>query len=763
MTVHELEFSLLDRRWRLAPGERFRLGGTGSDGVTISELGILPLAEVLYQGQWLIRVLLPDVQVTATGAIVDANRYVYLGDVPTSGVVRFATHGTQIVLEVHGKATPEVHTVQSVASLPARPGQFSVAAEAGYQIRDRLIFGTDEGDGRVVVRGDGVAPEHAVLSPIRDKFRLLDHGHGDGTFVNGHAILWAMLRSGDRFTIGEEEFKVDGGSVTRLTPRIPGLVVDGVSARNGAGGQAIRNVGFTAESGHVTAIIGPSGSGKSSLLRTLLDRRLITHGSVRFRDLDLVTRGSEFRHLLGYVPQDDHLYLSLTARQTLTFTARLRLPRGLTADQRGKKIGELAASLGIVGVLDKPLHSLSGGERKRVSLAVELLAGPLLLLLDEPTSALDPGWEAAIFDQLGAIAGEGRTVLVVTHSTNALEQVDRVVALGSGGRLCFDGRPQAILTATGSKNSPELMNKLADPAALAPAPSLPDARPQPHVSNSETPTLQPRRHRPSLGQQIRLLMYRQQLLLHARGFIGLLQLLVVPLGGAVLAAAVSNSAGLYTAQTENLEAISVCSLLITVAMLTGQALTYNDIVPTVDILRRDFLAGVAPAAVILSKLLFFGIISLLQSVILVGGYLVFRPGLDISLTGLPPFVELWLAVAATAAAAMVLGLVISAAAVKIEQSVGWATATAVLAVALNGATFSLPGMDALNVISMILPTRWGLAALASSIKLPPASPAREWLWSSTPSHLLLDVGSLAVLMVVYSMAATLFLSKRISQ
>src|SRR5205823_10668385 len=148
---------------------------------------------------------------------------------------------------------------------------------------------------------------------------------------------------------------------------------------------------------------------------------------------------------IGYVPQDDILHPQLTVRRALGFAAELRFPSDVSKEERDRAVEGVMEELGLSHRADLPIHKLSGGQRKRVSVALELITKPSLLFLDEPTSGLDPGFEKSAMELLRSLADGGRTVIVVTHSLQSLDLCDRVIFLAPGGSTAFFGRPAEAL------------------------------------------------------------------------------------------------------------------------------------------------------------------------------------------------------------------------------------------------------------------------------------------------------------------------------
>ena len=190
--------------------------------------------------------------------------------------------------------------------------------------------------------------------------------------------------------------------------------------------------------GELCALIGPSGAGKSTLIKVMLGLRRPSSGTVAIAGGPMSDAGP-----VGYVPQDDALHRGLTVRQALTFSARLRLHTVSEAAQQ-QRVQEVCGQVGLDQRLDVRIRSLSGGQRKRVSVAMELLNQPGLLILDEPTSGLDPGLEARMMGLFADVAQGGRIVMVATHAMQSLSRCDALAVLVRG-RLAWFGTPADAL------------------------------------------------------------------------------------------------------------------------------------------------------------------------------------------------------------------------------------------------------------------------------------------------------------------------------
>jgi ABC-type multidrug transport system ATPase subunit len=242
-------------------------------------------------------------------------------------------------------------------------------------------------------------------------------------------------------------------------------------------------VSFTLSAGELVAIVGPSGAGKTTLLEAIAGISPATAGSVRFDGIDVYANLGAFRSVLGYVPQDDIIHADLPLQRTLRYAARLRLPSSTTAAEVDHAVRDAIDAVGLTDHADVPVGSLSGGQRKRASIAVELLTDPHVFFLDEPTSGLDPVTSAELITRLRQLADRSATVVFTTHSVEDLARCDRVVFMTRGGRVGFVGTVDEALEHFGVSSVPELYRRLADldgtthlPGTAAAAP--PDAEPR---------------------------------------------------------------------------------------------------------------------------------------------------------------------------------------------------------------------------------------------------------------------------------------------
>ena len=246
-------------------------------------------------------------------------------------------------------------------------------------------------------------------------------------------------------------------------PPVPpgGGRVDAVNVSRHLGArQILQELSLSVQPGELVAIAGGSGAGKSTLLEILAGLQPPSGGEVRH---DGVVRGTRVNadSRIGYVPQDDIIHMEMPLRRTLRYAARLRLPAGTSAAEADRVVEETLHDLDLADRAEVPVRALSGGQRKRASIAVELLTRPGLFFLDEPTSGLDPSTAADVMRLLRRLSQRGVTVVLTTHEPAGIDRCDRVVFLARDGHLAFTGSPTEARRYFGVEDLAEIYNRLA--------------------------------------------------------------------------------------------------------------------------------------------------------------------------------------------------------------------------------------------------------------------------------------------------------------
>ncbi|MFN8609567.1 MAG: ATP-binding cassette domain-containing protein [Vulcanimicrobiota bacterium] len=290
-----------------------------------------------------------------------------------------------------------------------------------------------------------VSRYHAEFDPSSGCLRDLDSANG--TFVGGRRVAQAQLRAGQGLYLANVHLRFDGQKLSEDGAHSAvGIEVQDVSFRPPTASRTLLDhISFAIQPGEFVALVGTSGAGKSTLMSLLLGQQAPSQGSVLINGQSASAHQEQFRHLIGFVPQDDIVHRVLPVEAALDYAARLRLPADTSSEERQRRVEIAMTTMELGHRRDVPILRLSGGERKRVSMAAELLTEPSLLFLDEPTSGLDPGMEKKTMQLLARLCRQGRTVVLITHATQNIVLCDRVALLAPGGRLVYYGRPQEAL------------------------------------------------------------------------------------------------------------------------------------------------------------------------------------------------------------------------------------------------------------------------------------------------------------------------------
>jgi ABC-type multidrug transport system ATPase subunit/pSer/pThr/pTyr-binding forkhead associated (FHA) protein len=303
------------------------------------------------------------------------------------------------------------------------------------------------GDNDMTLDHPQVSRYHAVIERLGMRQRVTDLKSSNGVFVGGKRIeKEAWLKEGDEIRIGPYRLRVGENVLQRMAEE--GLRIDALHLQKWVTQKVnlLQDISLSILPQEFVALVGLSGAGKSTLMDALNGFRPATHGAVFVNNVHLYQQFDLFRNDMGYVPQQDIVHTELSIYKALDYAAQLRMPADTTAEERHQRILEVLEELDLSERKDVPIHKLSGGQLKRVSIGVELLTKPRLFFLDEPTSGLDPGTEYNMMRLLRRLADQGRTILLITHATKNVMMCDKVIILVRGGHLAYYGPPEEALT-----------------------------------------------------------------------------------------------------------------------------------------------------------------------------------------------------------------------------------------------------------------------------------------------------------------------------
>jgi ABC-type multidrug transport system ATPase subunit len=637
------------------------------------------------------------------------------------------------------------------------PGSLTPASPPGSSTIGRA------NDNDIVIQDVLASRHHAFLvdSPLGTEIR--DAHSVNGTFVNGVRVGSAVLSEGDVVTIGNIDLVFTDGILIRRTEaatRSGGLEVNGVHFRID-GKDLLDGITLTARPGTLTAIIGGSGAGKTTLSRLIAGYTRPSSGNVTFEGHDIHAEYATMRSRIGMVPQDDVVHRQLTVNQALGYAAELRLPPDTSKEERAQVVAQVLEELDLTKHADTRVDKLSGGQRKRASVALELLTQPSLLLLDEPTSGLDPALDRQVMLMLRQLADAGRVVLVVTHSVSYLDVCDQILLVAPGGKMAFNGPPSEVGAALGTTNWADIFaNVGADPdeanrrfleqggrGSLSRAPA------------SERPADLGDPVHTDLLRQLSTIARRQvRLVISDRGYSVFLAVLPFLIGALSLTVK-GPKPGLGPADPLGLAPTQpqyIMVLLNIGAVFMGTALTIRDLIGERPIFRREQAVGLSTTAYLLAKVTVFCIFATVQAAI---STIIVRLGKGAP-TAHPPFFDnstfsLFVTVAGTCVASAILGLMLSALAQSNEQIMPLLVVSIMSQLVLAGGMIPVTGRAGLNQLSWLTPGRWGYAAGASSIDFPDLVkvkqiPTNDPIWQHSKHIFLLDMGMLAALSLFYA-------------
>jgi ABC-type multidrug transport system ATPase subunit len=489
---------------------------------------------------------------------------------------------------------------------------------------------------------------------------------------------------------------------------LPALVADGVVVVRG-GRRVLDGVSLSLAPGELVAVVGASGAGKSTLLAALAGVTTIAAGSVDLVSAGGTSTGSPYG-AVGLVPQDDILHADLPLGRTLRHAAGLRLSGG--SRRAAAAVHEVLRELDLTDRATVAVGSLSGGQRKRASIAVELLARPSLCLLDEPTSGLDPATARSLVATLRQLADRGAGIAFTTHAVADVETCDRIVVLAPGGRLVYDGPPALAAERLGAGTLTDVYDRLTDPSAVTVDPvvgrSTAAVAAASGLRGSARRPGDRRPGRPSRLRQFVVLTHRAaDIVVRNRLTLGIL------LGSpaAVIAMfAVLFQPGALSRGADPTGAVMEAYWLAFAGFFFGLTYGLLQVCTEVPILRREHQSGVSDVAYLASKVALLAPVLLVVNAVMLAVLRLFDRLPDLGARG-------WLSLSVTldvnAVAALFLGLLASAAVTSVAQAALALPMLCFPAVLFSGAMVPVPVMTSAGAaIAAVMPDRWAFEAIA---------------------------------------------------
>lgn len=622
----------------------------------------------------------------------------------------------------------------------------------------------------IVINHISVSLKHATITERNHQFIIKDNNSTNGILINGELLKGeGILKERDVILIANAKliFYKDhllyqtsdyGVSLTAVditkTVRIKGRKKD-----------ISQHVNLAIKPGQFVAFVGGSGAGKSTFMNCISGVNRPTSGKVYVNGNDLFANYAVLKNIIGYVPQQDIVFTDLTLRDMLKYAADLRMPDDATDSEKKNRIKAVLEIVELTGREDVMIRNLSGGQKKRASIAVELIADPKLFFLDEPTSGLDPGTERSVMQTLRKMADSGKTIILVTHTTLNLHLCDKIAFFGSEGRLCFSGPPADALEffhVTDFVDIYTLLNKDTDTWYQI----FNNSNYKDHVSYEASESVTQAKNKKSFVKQIITLSKRYgKTILNNKQQLMLL-LLQAPIIAYLLTAVVSEEVFESYDEAKMFLFAMACS-----SIWLGFLNSIQEICKERVILKKEYMANLKLTAYLGSKMVVQCLLALLQSVLLVVTVSIFmevpEEGIVMSWK-----LETILVCFLTIISASALGLTVSTVSKNASVAMSFAPLLLVPQLLFSGIMFPFEGV--INKVSYVILCRWSVEALGTTNNLnsltdiiqeiiPTYVREEESFYTFTAEHFTKDISLIILMMVVLLGACFLILKYQLER
>lgn len=644
--------------------------------------------------------------------------------------------------------------------------------------KKRLSIGRAPGND-IVLSHPAISRQHAAIEPCQaGGYEIVDVSGKNGTLVNGRMINGRKrLKECDIIQIVAFQMIYLKESIFYKTSS-EGISLNIQHLRKVVGGsqkkELLHDVNLQIESNEFVAIIGGSGAGKTTLMNAIsgFDRGGVT-GKVYCNGLDLYENFKYMKSVIGYVPQEDIIYQNLTLRKMLEYTAKLKMPDDVSKSERDAQIDAVLDMVELKPQQNTYIRKLSGGQKKRASIAVELLADPRLFFLDEPTSGLDPGTEQNLMRTLSRMAAtQKKTIIMVTHTIQNLYLCDRIILMGTGGRCCFSGNLEEARMFFDTENLADAYNVVAANSKEWEVQYAKFQKKDYQVKTSgedSQKTMNPIKRpgkRPSAFRQLMILIQRY-LELMKNDWARLLILMIQPVIIGLLLYLVSEETVFDVYENTKTMMFALCCSGIWIGLFNS----IQEICKERNILRREYMTNLKLPVYVFSKFAVQSLIGAVQAIFLTGTFLgaIGKNGEGLFLDSFFPelILSIWLVILASEA----LGLAVSANAKSGDKAMVAAPFILIIQLLFSGILFKLEGFG--EWISYVTVSRWTVEALGSTVNLndlplklqadyPMIEHEAEAFFEATKAHVLQDWGILAgmtFLFLIFSMFSLRKLAK----
>jgi ABC transport system ATP-binding/permease protein len=650
-----------------------------------------------------------------------------------------------------------INDIIKIGDLSGRPValEYKEVAPVASRVSDRYNFKGDtttigrDPSADLYLEAPSVSWRHARINFDGIAHTIVDLGSMNGIYVNGNRVRRQSLIRGDVIQIAQYQMVYEQNAL--VPSDITGNIrLDAINVRYAVGERntkrlLLNDVSLSIFPKEFVALVGPSGAGKSTLMNALSGLSPAA-GCVMINGADYYRQFDVYRPILGYVPQADIIHTGLPVLSALRYAAELRLPPDISNVGLSKRVEEVLENVGLdASLFGQLVNKLSGGQRKRVSIAVELLSKPSLFFLDEPTSGLDPGFERRMMELLERLAHKaGQTVILVTHATANIKLCDQV-AFMAGGRLVYFGPPGDAPAFFGKEDFPEIyteLERIEDPRDIGKVPRYWEQRfkESSYYQNNVTrrlartidapapvrrasQTVSKRKSQSKIRQWWILTKRNLELVRHDTGTLVWL-ILVMPLIGVLLNSTTGardivglSASEVATKTTYNpfFAGENIAFVLALASVLLGFFGGAYAIVREQAIYLRERLVNLGIVPYVLSKvgiLAGFGLLQAAAFLVVINLHNEFPVGGTL----LYAFLEFYITIVMAILASIMLGLFVSAISRSENMVIYIVMFLLFFQIIFAGNIFSLP--DAVKPLSWLTISHWTIDALGSSMNLP---------------------------------------------
>lgn len=583
-----------------------------------------------------------------------------------------------------------------------------------------------DGQNTIVMESPGFSRKHAGIICQNGSYMIMDYGSVNGIYVNGKKVdKQERIAEKDMIQIaGSLFFIVDGKLMYQGSMSGVSLRLENISKEVGSGSsrkRILNQVFCDIGSNEFVAIIGGSGAGKTTVMNAMSGFDDDVSGRVFCNGIDLRKNFNTLKNMIGFVPQQDIIYENLKLHKMLLYTAKMKMPSDTSRQEMEKRIQKVLEMVDLTAHADTYIRKLSGGQKKRASIAVEMLADPGLFFLDEPTSGLDPDTEQSLMHTLAKLSkSEGKTIIMVTHTTQSIHLCDKVIFMGPGGKICYCGPPSEINSYFGKKDLVEVYNELAVNVDNWNGYYLQNYMQERGDQLTANPSGEGQEKLQKLSAGRRVSAMKQLCVLTARymsliknDLSRLLLLFIQPVAIALLLFLVAQDDTFVNRDDTR----SILFALSCSGIWIGLFNTIQEVCKERAILKREYMGNLKLPCYILSKYIVQGLICLLQATLLTT---IFLNLLKNTANGgviweSHPGMEIWLTMVLTIYASASMGLIVSSLVRNADRAMAFAPFVLIVQLLFSGVLFDLS--DGALIVSKFTVSRWAMECLGNTANL----------------------------------------------